>query len=68
MQNKRIPPPPVLPPVIKIDKNFCLLHKGTIQGDTYICPSCKTKYCMQCAKRAEQEVGLCVKCKSLITL
>ncbi|MFW9939616.1 MAG: hypothetical protein ACFFFT_01150 [Candidatus Thorarchaeota archaeon] len=68
MNNKKTPPPPVLPPSIKIDENFCLLHKGEIQGEIYTCPSCKTKYCMECAEIANQEAKLCIKCKHLILL
>ena len=65
MNNKKIPPPPVLPPSIKVKENFCLLHKGTIEGEIYTCPSCKTKYCLKCAQRAKTKAKLCVKCKQL---
>lgn len=68
MNNKRTPPPPVLPPSININENFCLLHKGDIQGDVYTCPVCKTKYCMKCAEKAKNEAKLCVKCKRLILI
>lgn len=66
MNDKKVPPPPVLPPSIKLTENFCLFHKGIIQGDIYTCPKCKTKYCLECAKKAKLEGQLCVKCKQLI--
>lgn len=68
MNNKKTPPPPVLPPSFNVKENFCLLHKGTIEGDTYTCPSCKTIYCLKCAQNAKIEAKLCIKCKKLIML
>jgi hypothetical protein len=68
MNNKKVPPPPVLPPSISINENFCLLHKGEIQGEIYTCPNCKTKYCKECAEKAFKEAKLCIKCKYLILL
>ena len=62
------PPPPTLPPNIIINKDFCLFHKGRIQGERYTCPRCKTQYCLNCALNAKQEGRLCVKCKQLIDL
>ena len=67
MNDKR-PPLPNLPPKIEISENFCLYHKGTIQGKKYICPRCKTQYCLNCALQAKNEGKLCVKCKQLIDL
>lgn len=68
MNDKKAPPPPMLPPSFKMKENFCLLHKGDIQGEIYTCPACKTKYCMECAKKARHEGKLCVKCKQLILM
>ncbi len=68
MRDKKTPPPPALPPSFKIGDNFCLFHKGDIQGDTYTCPACKTNYCLVCAKKAKLEGKLCIKCKQLIIL
>ena len=68
MNNKKTPPPPVLPPSFNVKENFCLLHKGTIEGDIYTCPSCKTKYCLNCAQRAKTEAKLCIKCKQLFVV
>ncbi len=66
MNDKNVPPPPVLPPTFKITEDFCLFHKDTIQGEPYICPKCKAKYCLECAKKAKLEGKQCIKCKQLI--
>ena len=66
MNNNKIPPPPVLPPSFKVNENFCLLHRGNIEGEIFTCPKCKTNYCLKCAQKANAEVKLCVKCKKLI--
>ena len=68
MTKKNLPRPPKLPPPFNIDENFCLLHKGGIQGEIYTCRVCKTKYCLICAQEAEREAKLCVKCKHLILI
>ncbi|MFX1477777.1 MAG: hypothetical protein ACFFCI_06570 [Promethearchaeota archaeon] len=68
MTKKKLPPPPKFPPSFIIDENFCLLHKGDIQGEIYTCRVCKTKYCLKCAQKAEKEALLCVKCKHLILI
>lgn len=65
MNNKKIPPPPVLPPSFNLKENFCLLHKGPIEGEIYTCPSCKTTYCLKCVQKAKTETKLCVKCKKV---
>ncbi len=69
MSDKKIPPPPILPPSdFKLKKNFCLFHKAQIKGDIYTCPSCNTKYCMKCAIKARNDGKKCVKCKQMIFL
>lgn len=68
MSDKKIPPPPALPPSkTKINRNYCLFHKGNIVGrSVYQCVTCKTYYCLDCAKKAKVEGKKCVKCKQLI--
>lgn len=69
MSDKKIPPPPSLPPnTSKIPENFCLFHRGEIKGDIYQCVTCKAKYCKECAKKAKSEGLKCIKCKQLIFL
>ena len=67
--SKKIPPPPDLPPnSVKLKENYCFFHKGDIQDEHYICPSCNTKYCLECARKAKSEGKKCVKCKQLILI
>ena len=66
MSEKKVPPPPALPPTIGIKENYCRFHKGDLQGDLYTCPSCKEKYCLECAKKAKSEGKKCIKCQQLI--
>ena len=67
MNEKKLPPPPTLPPSrTKREENFCFFHKGTLTSEVYVCPSCKTKYCLECAKKAKSEGRKCIKCKQLI--
>ena len=68
MSEKNTPPPPRLPPSFKVDEDFCLFHKGEIGDESYICPNCKTRYCLKCAKEAKLSQKPCIKCKSLILL
>ena len=68
MRKRKLPPPPILPPPFTIKENFCLLHKGDIQGAIYTCRICKSKYCLVCAEKAQAEAKLCVKCKHLIII
>ncbi len=70
MNDKNIPPPPVLPPnSFKIKDDYCLFHKGDIIGkEIYTCYNCKQKYCMDCAKKAKSAGYSCAKCKHLILI
>ncbi len=68
MSEKKVPPPPSMPPAFKVNENFCLLHKGELKGQTYECPGCKTKYCLECVKKAKIEKKSCVKCKKIFFL
>jgi len=66
MSDKKIPPPPSLPPNLEIKTDFCLLHKGSLKEEKYSCVTCKTEYCLECAKKAKAEGKSCVKCKQLL--
>jgi len=68
MNDKKIPPPPVLPPNIDLKDNYCLFHKGEIVGNVYTCPKCKTKYCMNCALEARARGISCIKCKQIVLI
>lgn len=68
MSQKKAPPPPSLPPTVKIKENFCLLHKGELHGELYTCPACKSKYCLECVKKAKSEGKSCIKCKQIFLI
>jgi hypothetical protein len=34
---------------IQDQEELCQVHKGPLTGMTYVCPRCKTKYCVKCA-------------------
>lgn len=66
MSEKKTPPPPSLPPSFEKKENYCLFHKGPLQGDLYTCITCKAEYCLECAKQARAEGKQCIRCKQLI--
>ncbi len=68
MSEKKPPPPILPPPIAKLKQNFCLFHKGEINQPTYLCPTCKTKYCLECAKKVKLDGKSCIKCKQIIIL
>jgi len=50
----------------KIDT--CQVHKGKIEGISYICPKCQAKYCLKCAKTLKQKVESCWVCDTVINI
>jgi len=68
MSDKKLPPPPALPPSFTASSKFCLFHKGDLSEDIYTCPKCKTTYCLECAKKAQTDRKLCIKCKQIVLL
>jgi len=48
--------------LISKEKHFCLVHKGPVEGLSYICPECNAYYCVKCynaIKEAENECWSC---------
>jgi hypothetical protein len=45
----------------------CVVHKGSIVGTVYICPKCKTYYCLKCANALVEKREKCWTCESDIT-
>jgi len=45
----------------------CVVHKGAIVGTVYICPKCKTYYCLKCANALVEKDEKCWTCESEIT-
>jgi hypothetical protein len=53
---------------IKVEgqKFICVVHKGQIVGTVYICPNCKTCYCLTCAYSLKAKGENCWNCNSEI--
>ncbi|MFX1392667.1 MAG: hypothetical protein ACFFAH_03750 [Promethearchaeota archaeon] len=51
---------------VKIMKFLCVVHKGTIKGDIYLCPKCNNFYCRRCAKALKEKGENCWVCESKI--
>jgi len=47
---------------------ICIVHKGTIDGAVYICPNCKTFYCVRCANVLKDKGEKCWSCESDINV
>lgn len=46
---------------------ICVVHKGTIVGTVYICPTCKSYYCLKCANALIEKGEKCWTCEREIT-
>ncbi len=46
------------------EKGICLVCKGDIHRLTYICPKCKTFYCVKCSKALSDMENMCWVCES----
>jgi len=53
---------------IEKEEHSCGVHGGKIVGAIYICPSCKTYYCMECASDLKLKGKTCQVCKHEIEL
>ncbi|UYP45613.1 hypothetical protein NEF87_001898 [Candidatus Lokiarchaeum ossiferum] len=71
MHNIPSPKLPPSPPTTKAIKkeNFCMIHKGPIQGETYTC-KCGAQMCRNCAteRKNNSQNRLCPVCSSVIFL
>ncbi|MFX1387152.1 MAG: hypothetical protein ACFE9M_08060 [Promethearchaeota archaeon] len=47
-------------------KFICIVHKGQIVGTVYICPNCKTCYCLTCAYSLKANGEKCWTCNNEI--
>ncbi|MFX1236078.1 MAG: hypothetical protein ACFFAS_04095 [Promethearchaeota archaeon] len=43
-------------------KYTCLVHKGQIEGDVYLCPHCQSFYCQKCVKVLKDNGDNCWSC------
>lgn len=44
------------------EKHFCVVHRGPIEGYTYICPDCGTYYCINCLEAIKEIENKCWSC------
>ncbi len=51
---------------LKEKLDICPVHKGTIEGVSYICPKCHAKYCLKCAKTLMENREGCWVCETAI--
>ena len=55
---------------VEIEKKqvMCIVHRGIIHGNIYLCQKCQTFYCDKCAKVLKLKDELCWTCGSDITI
>lgn len=53
---------------IQEKQDFCQVHRGLLSGVSYICPKCKTKYCLKCARALKEKSEGCWVCFETISL
>ncbi len=46
------------------EQHICLVHKGKIDGISYICPSCGSFYCMKCYDALKELENECWSCRN----
>ena len=47
---------------VQREKFVCVVHKGPIEGDNYLCSRCFTFYCLKCAKTLKKQGENCWTC------
>jgi len=47
-------------------QHFCVVHRGKIVGSIYLCPTCETYYCMNCATVLKNRSETCWGCNNEI--
>lgn len=53
---------------IKKPEYVCLVHRGEIVGDVYICPTCQSLYCPKCAKSLKVKGETCWSCHNELSI
>lgn len=53
---------------VQENKIACIVHKGEIVGDIYLCPKCRAFYCQRCAKVLKAKGDTCWSCENEITV
>jgi parallel beta-helix repeat protein len=44
------------------EKHICLVHKGPVEGYSFICPSCGSYYCVKCLEAIKELENACWSC------
>jgi len=47
---------------------LCVVHRGPIVGNIYLCPDCMTYYCVKCAKALKEKGEACWSCEKEIDI
>jgi len=50
------------------EKKICLVHKGPVAGNIYLCPQCDALYCVNCAQALKKAGEKCWQCGSPIVV
>jgi hypothetical protein len=53
---------------VKKKQFICVVHKGHIEGDNYLCPNCQTFYCVKCAQALKDKGEKCWSCGNEINV
>jgi hypothetical protein len=53
---------------IEKEKFMCIVHRGKIVGNIYVCPNCQAIYCQNCAKSLKQKGESCWSCENEIEI
>jgi len=48
--------------LISKERHICLVHKGPIEGYSYICPECGSYYCVKCVEAIKKTADECWSC------
>jgi hypothetical protein len=54
--------------VLEEKLDTCTIHKGAIEGVSYVCPKCHAKYCVNCARSIQDRKEPCWVCETAIKL
>ncbi|MEX2684250.1 MAG: right-handed parallel beta-helix repeat-containing protein [Candidatus Sigynarchaeota archaeon] len=52
---------------VELKEEKCVVCEGILKGTSYVCPSCKTKYCIRCAIMLSDRQENCWVCKNRLT-
>jgi len=51
---------------LAMEKHFCVVHKGPIEGYSWICPECGAYYCAKCVEVIKDTENICWSCQKPI--